>query len=450
MTTSQGNEDRPSLKRSFAREWRCQLPGEKSFGKKLDAWRTRRGHARPACCGTSGSDSDWNRATCVRPTRRRPSGLSSPRARGTTCARCRRCPWPGMGVSLALGWHSITPTAASTADGRVGSYSSGVPRHATYRIVTAHLHRCGDVLPLLRCARRRPSRQACCISRNPAFPDRRQRRGTNGPQGAPGPHALPDQIDGTGWEYGVPVAYMKELVAYWRTSTTGASRSGSSTSFDQFTTQIDGLDIHFVHVRSKEKNALPLVIVARLARLVRRVLQDHRPAHRPGGPRRQGRGCVPRRLPVAAGLRLLQQAERARLESQRMAEMIAKLMARLGYDALRGPRRRLGRGRHPLAGRQRRGALHRRAQQLPRRPASRRTTRCAASRRRSWSGCKPRIKELNDHRAYGAIQGTRPLTLGYGLNDSPAGLARLDRRQVLGLERPRRQPGQQLHARTSC
>ena len=34
-----------------------------------------------------------------------------------------------------------------------------------------------------------------------------------------------------------------------------------------------------------------------------------------------------------------------------------------------------------------------------------------------------RNQELNDHRAYGAVQGTRPLTLGYGLNDSPAGLA---------------------------
>jgi hypothetical protein len=34
-----------------------------------------------------------------------------------------------------------------------------------------------------------------------------------------------------------------------------------------------------------------------------------------------------------------------------------------------------------------------------------------------------RVRELNDHRAYGAIQGTRPQTLGYGLNDSPAGLA---------------------------
>jgi hypothetical protein len=36
---------------------------------------------------------------------------------------------------------------------------------------------------------------------------------------------------------------------------------------------------------------------------------------------------------------------------------------------------------------------------------------------------RQRATELNDHRAYGAIQGTRPLTLGYGLNDSPVGLA---------------------------
>ena len=41
----------------------------------------------------------------------------------------------------------------------------------------------------------------------------------------------------------------------------------------QFTTEIDGLEIHFVHVRSKEKNARPLLLDPRLARLVRRVLE---------------------------------------------------------------------------------------------------------------------------------------------------------------------------------
>lgn len=42
---------------------------------------------------------------------------------------------------------------------------------------------------------------------------------------------------------------------------------------------------------------------------------------------------------------------------------------------------------------------------------------------REMERMQQRVKELNDHRAYGAIQGSRPLTLGYGLNDSPAGLA---------------------------
>src|SRR5262245_11855483 len=71
----------------------------------------------------------------------------------------------------------------------------------------------------------------------------------------------PDQIDGTDWEYGVPVSYMRAFVEHWRTKYDWREHEKKLNSVDQFVTRIDGLDIHFVHARSKEKNALPLVIV---------------------------------------------------------------------------------------------------------------------------------------------------------------------------------------------
>ena len=59
---------------------------------------------------------------------------------------------------------------------------------------------------------------------------------------------------------GVPLATMRELARYWA-SDYDLRRYGSRlNAFPQFLTEIDGLDIHFIHVRSKHENALPLII----------------------------------------------------------------------------------------------------------------------------------------------------------------------------------------------
>src|SRR5262245_6687264 len=71
----------------------------------------------------------------------------------------------------------------------------------------------------------------------------------------------PDQIKGTAWEYGVPVSYMDELVEYWQTKYDWRRHERELNKHTQFVTRIDGLDIHFVHVRSKVAGALPLVVV---------------------------------------------------------------------------------------------------------------------------------------------------------------------------------------------
>ncbi len=59
---------------------------------------------------------------------------------------------------------------------------------------------------------------------------------------------------------GVPLATMRELARYWATDYDWRKAEAKLNAFSQFVTNIDGLDIHFIHVRSREKNALPLII----------------------------------------------------------------------------------------------------------------------------------------------------------------------------------------------
>src|ERR671912_422389 len=63
-----------------------------------------------------------------------------------------------------------------------------------------------------------------------------------------------------GWEYGVPLDYVKELVEYWRTDYDWRAWEAKLKEYPQFTTEIDGQNIHFLHVRSPEPDALPLIL----------------------------------------------------------------------------------------------------------------------------------------------------------------------------------------------
>src|SRR5829696_3835258 len=63
-----------------------------------------------------------------------------------------------------------------------------------------------------------------------------------------------------GWEYGVPLDYVKELVEYWRTDYDWRAWEAKLNEYPQFTTEIDGQNIHFLHVRSPEPEALPLIL----------------------------------------------------------------------------------------------------------------------------------------------------------------------------------------------
>jgi pimeloyl-ACP methyl ester carboxylesterase len=70
----------------------------------------------------------------------------------------------------------------------------------------------------------------------------------------------PDELPGVGWDYGVPEEYVKELAAYWRDGYDWRAWEAKLNTYPQFTTTIDGQNIHFLHVRSPEPDALPLIL----------------------------------------------------------------------------------------------------------------------------------------------------------------------------------------------
>src|SRR5262245_3072410 len=70
----------------------------------------------------------------------------------------------------------------------------------------------------------------------------------------------PDELPGVGWDYGVPLDYVKDLAEYWRTGYDWRAWEARLNAYPQSTTTIDGQNVHFLHVRSPEPDALPVVI----------------------------------------------------------------------------------------------------------------------------------------------------------------------------------------------
>jgi hypothetical protein len=142
------------------------------------------------------------------------------------------------------------------------------------------------------------------------------------------PHELP----GVGWTRGVPPAYLKELAEYWRTGYDWQAHETNLNRFPQFTTTIDGQAIHFLHVRSPEPNALPLVVThgypSSIAEFVDVIgpLTDP-PAH--GGDPGDAFHVVAPSLP---GFGFSSPLADTGWESTRTAKAWVELMHRLGYE----------------------------------------------------------------------------------------------------------------------
>lgn len=142
----------------------------------------------------------------------------------------------------------------------------------------------------------------------------------------------PRQVPGDGWSRGVPVDYLRELAEYWASGYDWRVHEARLNEFPQFITEIDGLDVHFLHVRSPEPDALPLILrhgwpnsVVEFTELIG-PLTDPR-AH--GGEPGQAFHVV---VPSVPGFGFSQAPPQTGFTVARLARMWAELMRRLGYD----------------------------------------------------------------------------------------------------------------------
>ncbi len=71
----------------------------------------------------------------------------------------------------------------------------------------------------------------------------------------------PDEISGSGWDYGTNKTYLKELCDYWQHRFNWQQQEKYLNSFKHYKTAIDGTVLHFIQEKSKGKNAIPLLLI---------------------------------------------------------------------------------------------------------------------------------------------------------------------------------------------
>jgi pimeloyl-ACP methyl ester carboxylesterase len=231
----------------------------------------------------------------------------------------------------------------------------------------------------------------------------------------------PDEVDSAGWDYGTNLGYLKELVSYWQHTFDWRAQEAQLNQFAQFCVEIDGFGIHFLHERGKGPNPLPILLLHgwpdsfyRFYKLIP-MLAD--PASHGGDPADAFDVIVPSLAGFGFSDRPQQRG------GGRDAELFPQLMIDvLGYQRFGvhggdtgSPIAQFMAGAHPEAI----VGIH--------------VTDIGWNN--PLSADAPNLSEaekqyLDDHQtwwqsegAYAMIQGTKPQTLAYGLNDSPVGLA---------------------------
>lgn len=223
----------------------------------------------------------------------------------------------------------------------------------------------------------------------------------------------PDSIDDSGWDYGTDISTLRTLVDYWQNTFDWRKEESRINSFPQFRMRVEDLRIHFVHLRSKNPDASPLIIThgwpgSFLEQLkIAPLLQDHFHVV----------------IPSLPGYGFSDASRAPGMNPRRIAGLWVKLMRALGYErfitqggdwgatvstwiGLDSPQSLLGIHLNYIPG-----------SYKPHLPMDEPLT----SREKEFLLSKE--EWIQTEGAYGQIQGTKPQTLAYAMNDSPAGLA---------------------------
>ena len=221
---------------------------------------------------------------------------------------------------------------------------------------------------------------------------------------------FPDEPPLEPWSTGTSLSYLQQLTKYWGTEFDWRVWEAKLNAFPQYTVQLGGIDLHYIHASSKKPNAIPLLLshgwpgsVFEFHKLIP-LLTEHFTVVAPSLP----------------GYGLSFKPGQKRFGAPEIADLFAELMTRLGYErfAFQGGDWGASIGsvlgwKHP----QRLVGLHLNLLMVPRDPKQPAAT---PEEQRYTEELKHFLKEET---GYQAIQGTKPQTLAYGLTDSPAGLA---------------------------
>lgn len=235
----------------------------------------------------------------------------------------------------------------------------------------------------------------------------------------------PDELPGVGWSRGVPLDYLKELAEYWRAGYDWRVWEARLNQFPQFTTTIDGANVHFLHVRSPEPDALPLILTHGWPGSVAEFLDVIGPLTDPrahGGDPADAFHVV---IPSIPGFGFSGPAHEAGWNTARVARAWVELMRRLGYQRYGAQGGDMGALIAPEQGRSDPDhvvGVHVNAATFGFIPLGPVDPDELATFTEAEKRCLERLNRfLSDGNGYFQIQATRPQTLAYGLTDSPAG-----------------------------
>ena len=234
----------------------------------------------------------------------------------------------------------------------------------------------------------------------------------------------PDELPGTGWDYGSNLDYVKELVEYWRTKFDWHAQEKLINSFSHFKSEVDGLNIHFIHEKGKGPNPMPLVIThgwpGTFFEMYKVIPMLSDPASHGGDPA----DAFDVVAPSMPGYGFSDATDKRGLSVLSIGDLWAKLMSEnLGYQKFAAQGGDWGArvtAKLGLSHGDKVIGIHTTSTSSPT-PYQGPGTRELSEAEKAMLA--QRVQWLADEGGYSHIQATKPQTLSYGLNDSPAGLA---------------------------
>ena len=219
------------------------------------------------------------------------------------------------------------------------------------------------------------------------------------------------------WSQGIPLAYTRDLAAYWADGYDWRSREAALNRFDHHLTEFDGLDIHFIHQRSPHDDALPLLITHGWPGSIAEFQKVIEPLVNPTSGRPEDAFHIV--CPSLPGYGFSGKPSRTGWGVDKIAQAWDTLMVRLGYDRYGAQGGDWGAAVTTQIGRNRGHciAIHLNMP-IARPPAGSGGGDLTEDEQEA-------LAAFAEHRKWGTgyskQQSTRPQTLGYGLVDSPMG-----------------------------